>query len=162
MTSREMVDALAAGESRRPLPFTVLHDERCPLCRQLRAWLATQATLAPIEFVAAGSAEARARCPQLDHRRTQYVLTVVGADGAVYEGERAWLVCAWTLPRWQAAAEHASRRWRLPFVRLATRGVDAYRHRLLHRTYGGACGTAGCRLTAPAPWSPPDPRHRRG
>jgi len=34
--------ALAAGARRRPLPFTVLHDERCPLCRKLQAWLARQ------------------------------------------------------------------------------------------------------------------------
>jgi len=162
MTTAEMADALAAGERRRPLPFTVLHDERCPLCRKLHAWLARQPTLVPIEFVAANSPEARRRFPRLDHVRTQFVLTVVGADGAVYEGERAWLVCAWALPRWQATAEHASSRVRLPFVRLATRAVDGYRHRLLHRTYGGACGTAGCRLTAPPSWGPPDPRHRRG
>jgi predicted DCC family thiol-disulfide oxidoreductase YuxK len=163
----------ATAASRAPL--VVLYDERCPLCRRLRAWLSGQATLAPIMYIAADSPEAHGRFPALDHARTTTVLTVVRADGAVYEGERAWLVAAWLLPRWQAIAEHLSTRSRLPFVRLGARAIDAVRVSLIDAPavtptgvgpYGATCEQ--CRITAPPSgprpgnWPPPNaPRQRR-
>ena len=130
MTSA-MADALMAGARREGLVLTVLYDERCPLCRRLRQWLARQPTLFPVEFLGAGTPEARRRFPELDHRRTTRILTVVSSDGAVYEGERAWLVCGWALPGWQPLTESLGGRMRLRLVALATRAVDAYRHRLV-------------------------------
>jgi predicted DCC family thiol-disulfide oxidoreductase YuxK len=152
MLTFEMAEAMARGERRRAgLTFTVLYEQRCPLCRRLRAWLAQQATVAPIEFVAAGSPQAQARFPVLDHRRTTHVLTVVASDGAVYEGERAWLVCAWGLPRWQPVAEQPSGgggRW---IVRLGARMVDRYRYRHHHRLGHGAGATCrACSIATPA------------
>jgi predicted DCC family thiol-disulfide oxidoreductase YuxK len=149
------------GDHRRP-PLVLLYDARCVLCRRLKTWLAQQATLVPVVFVAAGSPAAQRRFPDLDHERTTTVLTVVAADGAVYEGERAWLVCAWSLPRWRVAAEHFGTRARLPLVRTAARAVDWYRHRLIARSYGEDCGDR-CDVTAPAPaWPPPESGARRG
>jgi hypothetical protein len=101
--------------------------------------LAGQATVVPIEFLAAASPEAVRRFPHLDHQRTITVLTVVARDGAVFEGERAWLVCAWTLPSWQPLAERL----------VLARSVDGYRHRLIARSYGETC--AQCRIAAPPP-----------
>jgi predicted DCC family thiol-disulfide oxidoreductase YuxK len=160
--SASMVAALRDGRDRRP-PVTVLYDERCELCRQLEGWLSAQPTLVPVVFVAAASAEARRRFPALDHERTVTVLTVIDDAGAVYEGERAWLICAWALPRWRPMAERAGHRAGLPFVRVGARAMDRYRHRRLRRSYGGACADgADCRITAPPRWPAPDPRHRRG
>lgn len=136
MISVELAQALVAGSARRDLSLTVLYDEGCPLCRRLRAWLGTQATLLPVDFVAAGSAGARARFPGLDHERTTRVLTVVTADGAVYEEERAWLLCAWSLPRWRPVAEGLGGGWRLRLVRVVARAVDGLRHR-------GRCASCG-------------------
>ena len=124
-----MADAIVAGGRREHLALTVLYDERCPLCRRLKAWLARQATLHPFEFVAADSGEARRRFPDLDHRRSTRVLTVVTSDGAVYEGERAWLVCGWALPGWQPVTESLGGRLRLRLVALAARTADVSRHR---------------------------------
>jgi predicted DCC family thiol-disulfide oxidoreductase YuxK len=124
-----MADAIVAGGARERLSLTVLYDERCPLCRRLKAWLGRQATLHPIAFVAADSAEARRRFPQLDHARTTRVLTLVTSDGAVYEGERAWLVCGWALPAWQPVTEGLGGRVRLRLVAFAARTADVYRHR---------------------------------
>ena len=137
--TRAMAEAIVVGGARREqLQLTVLYDERCPLCRRLRDWLARRPTLAPVEFVAAGSPEAHRRFPALDHARTAQVLTVVASDGAVYEEERAWLVCAWTLPAWQPVAERlAGGRLRRQIAAVATRAIDSYRHRLLAVT--GAC-----------------------
>ena len=71
--------------------FTVLFDEGCPVCRTARRWLAGRAQLVPLAFVPAGSAEARARYPDLDHAATLRDLTVIADDGAFYMGDSAWL-----------------------------------------------------------------------
>jgi hypothetical protein len=128
--SAGMADAIVAGGTRERLTLTVLYDERCPLCRRLKAWLDRQPTLHPVTFVVATSSEARRRFPSLDHARTTRVLTVVPSDGAVYEGERAWLVCGWALPAWQPVTEGLGGGVRLRLVALAARTADVYRHRL--------------------------------
>lgn len=129
MITSAMADAILAGGRRDELTLAVLYDERCPLCRRLKAWLARQATLHPFEFVAADSPQARRRFPDLDHPRTTRVLTVVTSDGAVYEGERAWLVCGWAQPAWQPVTENLGGPLRLKLVALAARRADVYRHR---------------------------------
>jgi predicted DCC family thiol-disulfide oxidoreductase YuxK len=145
--STELASAILDGGRRDGTTLTALFDQRCPLCRTLKAWLSGQPTLVPIEFLAAGGPEARRRYPQLDHARTTRVLTVVAGDGAVYEGERAWVVCAWALPGWQPLAERVGTRHRLPMVRLFARMVDRYRHHLIARPSATDCGT--CNITAP-------------
>lgn len=134
MMSPEMAAAIVHGGERGRSSLTVLYDERCPLCRRLKEWLGRQPTVAAIEFVAADSHVAHERFPALDHERTTRVLTVITTDGAVYEGERAWLVCGWALPGWRPLTEHVGSGVRLRLARLAARVVDGYRHRLLART----------------------------
>ena len=145
MLTTGMAVAIVQGGQRGSISLTALYDDRCPLCRRLQEWLGEQPTLAPIEFLAADSPEAHARFPRLDHQRTTTVLTVVCSDGAVYEGERAWLVCGWVLPVWQPVTEHFGTGLRLRLVRWAARGVDGYRHRLLSR--GEPCDR--CSVAAP-------------
>ena len=142
----EMAEAVVAASARPELSLTVLYDERCPLCRRLRNWLAGQATLMPVRFLAADSPDAHSRFPDLDHERSTGVLTVVTSDGVIYEGERAWLVCAWALPAWRPVVEQMGSGLRLRAVRLATRAVDGYRHRLIARS-----GCESCDLSAPVP-----------
>ncbi|WP_225825182.1 thiol-disulfide oxidoreductase DCC family protein [Streptomyces naphthomycinicus] len=77
--------------------LTVLYDAECALCGHLRRWLARQSQLVPLEPVPAGSAEARARFPGLDHAGTLDEVTVVGDSGQVYRGSRAWIVVLWAL-----------------------------------------------------------------
>src|SRR5437899_2404510 len=117
-----MATAIVEGGRRGRIPLTVLYDARCPLCRSLRQWLSRQSTMVPIEFLAAASPEARMRYPDLDHQRTTTVLTAVTGDGRVFEGERAWLMCAWALPRWQPVAEKLGGRLGLPLVRTLAKG----------------------------------------
>jgi predicted DCC family thiol-disulfide oxidoreductase YuxK len=83
--------------------LTVLYDAECGLCRRFRAWLAAQRPapdgqggVVRLRFVAAGSADARALYPELDHAATLREVTVVADDGSVYVGDRAWIVCLWT------------------------------------------------------------------
>ncbi|GGW30585.1 hypothetical protein GCM10010503_02720 [Streptomyces lucensis JCM 4490] len=77
--------------------LTVLYDAECALCTHLRGWLARQPQLVPLTLVPAGSAEARARFPGLDHAATLDEVTAVGDSGQVYRGSRAWIVVLWAL-----------------------------------------------------------------
>ncbi|WP_435837207.1 thiol-disulfide oxidoreductase DCC family protein [Streptomyces asoensis] len=77
--------------------LTVLYDAGCSLCGFLRDWLGRQPQLVPLEFVPAGSAQAAARFPGLDHRATLDEITVVGDLGQVYRGAAAWIVTLWAL-----------------------------------------------------------------
>ena len=148
MQSFELASAALDGVWRGAPSLVVLFDQRCPLCRRLRAWLASQSTLVHIEFIPAASPEARSRFPALDHQRTTTVLTVVAANGAVYEAERAWLACAWALPAWQPLAERFTTRPRLLMIKVAARTLDRHRHRKMARLYGQPCDT--CTYAAPA------------
>ncbi|MFB6723603.1 thiol-disulfide oxidoreductase DCC family protein [Kribbella sp. NPDC056345] len=83
--------------------LTVLYDAQCGLCRRFKDWLAVQAPapdgqggVVRTRFVAAGSAQARALYPDLDHAATLREVTVIADDGSVYVGDRAWIVCLWT------------------------------------------------------------------
>jgi len=82
--------------------LVVLYDEQCGLCRRFKEWLAAQRPasngqggVVRLGFVAAGSADARRLYPALDHEATLREVTVVADDGAVYVGDRAWIVCLW-------------------------------------------------------------------
>ncbi|MEU6574985.1 DCC1-like thiol-disulfide oxidoreductase family protein [Streptomyces sp. NPDC046805] len=77
--------------------LTVLYDAQCALCAHVREWLVRQPQLVPLDLVAAGSQEARRRCPGLDHRATLDDVTVVGDGGQVYQGTAAWIVVLWAL-----------------------------------------------------------------
>ncbi|MET9493244.1 DCC1-like thiol-disulfide oxidoreductase family protein [Streptomyces sp. NPDC006552] len=84
--------------------LTVLYDAECPLCTFARGWLARQRQLVPLEFVAAGSAEARGRFPGLDHAATLSDITVIDDGGRLYRGPAAWVVCMWALREHRATA----------------------------------------------------------
>ena len=107
MPAADMIAAVAVGpvdqgfdrgSSDAPVRgLTVLYDQDCPLCRHVRSWLERQRTLVPLDFVPAGTEQARQRFPALDHARTLREITVVGDGGQVYEGAAAWVVVLWAL-----------------------------------------------------------------
>ncbi|GAA3192967.1 thiol-disulfide oxidoreductase DCC family protein [Dactylosporangium siamense] len=89
--------------------LTVLYDAGCGLCRTARTWLASRAQLVPLEFVPAGSDEARRRYPALDPAETLADITVVADDGGVYTGDGAWIICLWALDGYRGLAARLSR-----------------------------------------------------
>ena len=107
--------------------FTVLFDEGCPICRTARRWLAGRAQLVPLTFLPAGSTEARARFPELDHAATLRDLTVIADDGAYYVGDGAWLACLWALADYRATAERLSSPRLLPAARRIIKAASAVR-----------------------------------
>lgn len=101
--------ALPAAPTVPPIRrITVLYDSRCPLCTAVSQWLARRPKLVAIDLVAAGSARARNRYPDLDHERTLREITVVGDAGQVYSGAHAWVVCLWALRDYRALADRLS------------------------------------------------------
>ncbi|XVU24449.1 thiol-disulfide oxidoreductase DCC family protein [Actinoplanes sp. CA-054009] len=107
--------------------FTVLYDAGCPVCRAAGRWLRGRAQLVPLEFVPAGSAEARERFAGLDHDATLRDITVIGDDGSVYVGDGAWVACLWALADYRAMAERISSPALLPGARKFIAAVSAVR-----------------------------------
>ena len=116
---------------------TVLYDERCNLCRTARAWLERQVQLVPLEFLAAGSPQARDRYPFLDPEMTLEDLTVVGDGGEVWVGAKAWVVCLWALQGKRGLAQRLSSPALMPRARVMVSFVS--RHRRSLGTYGEPC-----------------------
>lgn len=79
--------------------LTVLYDPTCGLCRRAHEWLAEQRKLIELIFVPCKSEEARLRFPHLDHDLTARDLTVIGDQGEVYMGPKAWLMVIWAVSR---------------------------------------------------------------
>ena len=108
----------------------VLYDAHCTLCRRLRAWLETQDQLTSLVFLAAGSAAARLRFPNIDHQAPLEDLMAIADNGAVYRGPKAWILCLWALRDYrQLSFRLASPEW-LPVAQRVIAWVSAHRTRL--------------------------------
>lgn len=110
--------------------LTVLYDIRCALCRRARAWLDDQSKYVPLEYVAAGSQEARRRFPGLDHDNTLVDLTVVGMNGEVYHGAKAWIMCLWALKKYRGTALRLATPELMPSARRIIAWVSRNRFRI--------------------------------
>jgi predicted DCC family thiol-disulfide oxidoreductase YuxK len=109
--------------------LTVLYDEGCPMCRRFQQWLAGQPLLVPTDFVPAGSAQARALFPGLDHARTLEEVTAVDDSGAIWTNEHAWVICLWVTATHRHLAERLSRPAWLPLARAAAHTAAGIRAR---------------------------------
>lgn len=87
----------------------------------------------PLEFVAAGSAEARRRFPTLDHADTLRRITVVADDGAVYREAKAWTMCLWALRDHRGMATFLATPAGRPVAAAMAAGGAAVRHALRRR-----------------------------
>jgi predicted DCC family thiol-disulfide oxidoreductase YuxK len=107
--------------------LTVLYDAGCGVCRTARTWLASRAQLVPLEFVPAGSDEARRRYPALDPAETLADITVVADDGGVYTGDSAWIICLWALDGYRGLAARLTRPDLRPTARRMVQAAAALR-----------------------------------
>jgi predicted DCC family thiol-disulfide oxidoreductase YuxK len=119
--------------------LTVLYDAGCGLCRTARAWLASRAQLVPLEFVPAGSAEARRRFPALDPSETLAEITVVADDDGVYTGDGAWIICLWALDGYRGLAARLARPDLRPTARRVVQAAAAVRRGTGTQGYGSDC-----------------------
>ncbi|MFD7547061.1 thiol-disulfide oxidoreductase DCC family protein [Streptomyces sp. NPDC059816] len=110
--------------------LTVLYDADCPLCTFLRGWLSRQPQLVPLDFVPAGSEQARRRFPALDHGSTLVDITVVADGGQVYRAANAWVVCLWALAEYRPTAHRLSSRKGAKLAKGAVIAASKYREAL--------------------------------
>jgi predicted DCC family thiol-disulfide oxidoreductase YuxK len=123
--------------------LTVLYDANCILCCRIRAWLEAQAKYIDLDFVAAGSADAAARYPMLDHSATLKELTVVTEAGSYYRGAKAWLMCLWALREYRGWAIRFSSPELMPVARRFVVRVSSLRFRFgYHRSQSRNSGFA--------------------
>jgi len=111
-------------------PLTVLYDTDCGLCRRAHDWLAEQTKIVELVFVPCDSAEARTRYPQLNHELTKTDLTVIGANGAVYFGPKAWLMVLWSLSRYREWAYRLSSPELLPTTKRVVSAISQNRYQI--------------------------------
>jgi predicted DCC family thiol-disulfide oxidoreductase YuxK len=97
--------------------LVVLYDAGCPMCSRFRTWLVEQPHLVAVTAVPAGSAEARALLPDLEHAATLREITVVGDGGQLWTGAHAWVVCLWATAEHRALAVRLSTPLGLPVAK---------------------------------------------
>jgi hypothetical protein len=90
--------------------------------------------------VPAASDEAKTRFPFLDPKTTLDEMTVVGDNGEVWVGAKAWVVCLWALEGKRGLAHRLGSPAMMPKARAIVSFVS--RHRLALGTYGEACDCA--------------------
>lgn len=110
--------------------LTVLYDPDCGLCRRVREWLIAQPKYVELAFVPVKSEEALFRYPQLNHTLTLKDVTVIGDDGGVYWGAKAWLMCLWALRRYREWSYRLSTPELLPTARRVVSMISQNRYRL--------------------------------
>jgi predicted DCC family thiol-disulfide oxidoreductase YuxK len=75
----------------------VFYDGECGLCRRVREWLASQPAYIKLVFHPFQSETARRLCPDLERFHPDQQLIALADDGAIYSGEKAWLICLYAL-----------------------------------------------------------------
>ena len=97
----------------------VLYDANCSFCRRCRQWLTEQPAYLELHFIPAGSAEAGCRFPGLERIGASGPFTVIGDDGAVYQGPNAFIMCLYALTEFRAWSLQLAQPALLPFARTA-------------------------------------------
>ncbi len=116
--------------------------------------LTNRAQLVPLMFVAAGSAEARTRFPDLDHDATLRDLTLIADSGLVYVGDAAWAACLWSLADYREMGERLTSPRLLPTARRFIAAASAVRDSTRRSSPPPSLVGAGTRHTAE--WGHPD------
>ena len=95
----------------------VLYDANCAFCRECRRWLEAQPAYFELCFLPAHSAEAECCIPGIQTFVAANELTVVGDDGAVYQGPHAFILCLYALVEFRDWSLRLARPALLPFAR---------------------------------------------
>jgi len=75
----------------------VFYDGECALCQRCRDWLASQPAYVKLVFHPFQSEDASRLCPDLARFHPNEQLIALADDGALYSGEKAWLICLYAL-----------------------------------------------------------------
>jgi predicted DCC family thiol-disulfide oxidoreductase YuxK len=114
--------------------LTVLYDQDCGLCRRAHEWLSQQTKLVELIFVPCASDEARRKYPELNHELTKQDLTVIGENGAVFFGPKAWLMVLWALTRYRDWSYRLSSPELLPTTKRVVSAISQNRYQISRAT----------------------------
>jgi predicted DCC family thiol-disulfide oxidoreductase YuxK len=125
--------------------LTILYDAACPLCIRCRQWMDEQPAYVELEWLAAGSTEARSRYGAVPWRDRE--LVVIGDGGEVWAGPAAFVVCLWALREWRPWAFRLASPRLLPLAERFFHALSARRRRLavwlgLQACEGDRCGAS--------------------
>ena len=102
--------------------LTLVSGPAWPLGTRVRGWIELQPKHVPIDFLAPGSAALLARFPGIAPA-PEDELVAVSDDGAVWRGDKAWVMTLWAMRRWRPWALKLAAPARLPHARRFVRGV---------------------------------------
>ncbi len=110
----------------------ILFDQDCGVCQSCRQWLLRQPAFVELQFTPLQSPEVAERFPglkewpELDLREK---LVVISEEGAVYQGQYAWIMCLYALRDYREWAQRLAHPALLPFARRVCELIS--RNRLL-------------------------------
>ncbi len=110
--------------------LTIIYDPSCGLCTRLAQWLTVQRQYIPLRLVPNSSPMIAAVYPELAESRFREELIVVADSGAVWFGNRAWILCLYALEDYRGWATRLSRPALFPFARQAFMFLSHNRRRL--------------------------------
>jgi predicted DCC family thiol-disulfide oxidoreductase YuxK len=108
----------------------VLFDEECSLCVSCGRWLVRQEAFIELRLIPFQSPEIARRFPGLkewDQLDLREKLVVVSDEGAVYQGQYAWIMCLYALCEYREWAQRLAHPALLPFARRACEMVSINR-----------------------------------
>ena len=108
----------------------ILYDHGCGLCSHLVQWMSQQESSCELQFVAAGSSDARRMFPDLPSQPRPDELMVVSGDGVVYRGDDAFIMCLYALDASRSLAERVAQPVFRPLVRQLFSMISTNRLRL--------------------------------
>jgi predicted DCC family thiol-disulfide oxidoreductase YuxK len=109
----------------------VLYDQECALCGSCRWCLMRQRAYVELYFIPLQSPEIARRFPglkewpELDLREK---LVVISDEGAVYQGQYAWIMCLYALHDYREWARRLAHPTMLPFARRVCEAVSRNRY----------------------------------
>ena len=98
----------------------VLFDQECALCVNCGRWLARQEAFIELRFIPLQSPDISKHFPELkewDQLDLREKLVVVSDEGAVYQGQNAWIMCLYALRDYREWSQRLADPILFPFAR---------------------------------------------
>lgn len=100
--------------------LNVLYDQECSLCLSCGRWLMRQSAFIPLRFIPLQSPEIARRFPGLKEWAgldLSEKLVAVSDEGAVYQGQSAWIMCLYALRDYREWSQRLAEPLLFPFAR---------------------------------------------
>ena len=98
----------------------VLFDHECSLCTHCSRWLTHQEAFIELQLIPLQSPDISRRFPGLkewDKLDLTEKLVVISDEGAVYQGENAWIMCLYALKAYRELSQRLAHPTLRPFAR---------------------------------------------